>query len=387
MLTKFWETFGSKMAENWVARVLTPAFAFWAGGLVAINWDNAREAVGSEGWDAIRRPAAELGSLPVVAQGALVLGLLAGLALSALVADRATVPLLRLLEGYWPAGRPRWLRNRLIERHADQRDRDQQRFSELFGRRLRGGLTPGEYSELLSLKRQLRGPTAKPRSALYGWVLGRLGDDAGGELEQAQRRYTELDRKRTTTQLTPAETGELARLELRLRRTPVSRAITMPTRLGNLLRAAEERPNRKYGLDTVAVWPQFWLVLPQDTRDELIRGRMGLEAATRGWLWAALFAVWTPLAAWALPVSVVVATALYYGSMLNAAELYGDLIEASFDVHRAALYRAVRWPLSPTTDDDPLAGAELSQYLWRGTAPRGMKLEQHRDGPSDPTIA
>jgi hypothetical protein len=376
MLTKFWETFGSKLAENWIARVLTPAFAFWAGGLVAVNWDDAREAVGSEGWDAIRQPAAELGALPVVAQAALILGLLAGLALSALVADRATMPVLRLLEGYWPAGRPRWLRDRLIERHADLRDRDQQRFSELFGRRLRGGLTPGEYSELLLLERRLRSQPAKPQSTLSGWLLGRLGDDVGHELELADQRCAELKHKRATTQLTPAETGELAHLELRLRRTPVSRAITMPTRLGNLLRAAEERPNRKYGLDTVAVWPQFWLVLSQETRDELIHARMGLEAATRGWLWAALFAVWTPLAAWALPVSIVVATALYYGSMLNAAELYGDLVEASFDVHRGALYRAVRWPLSPTTDDDPLAGAELSEYLWRGTAPRGMKFEQ-----------
>jgi hypothetical protein len=376
MLTKFWETFGSTLAENWVARVLTPAFAFWAGGLVAINWDDVREAVGSQGWDAIRQPAAELGSLPVVAQAALVLGLLAGLALSALVAERATVPLLRLLEGYWPAGRPRWLRDRLIERHADRRDRDQKRFSELFGRRLRGGLTPGEYSELLSLERRLRGPAGKPRSALHGWVLGRLGDDAGHELELARQQYAELERKRTSTELTPAETGELARLEMRLRRTPVSRAITMPTRLGNLLRAAEERPNRKYGLDTVAVWPQFWLVLPQDTRAELIHARMGLEAATRAWLWAALFAIWTPLAAWALPVSAIVAITLYYGSMLHAAELYGDLVEASFDIHRAALYYAVRWPLSKTSDDDPTAGAELSAYLWRGTAPRGMKFEQ-----------
>jgi hypothetical protein len=44
----------------------------------------------------------ELGALPVVAQVSLVLGLLAGLALSALVAERATVPLLRLLEGTGP---------------------------------------------------------------------------------------------------------------------------------------------------------------------------------------------------------------------------------------------------------------------------------------------
>jgi hypothetical protein len=226
-----------------------------------------------------------------------------------------------------------------VKHHADRRARDQQSFSELSSRRRRGGLSPGEYTELLAIEARLRGPVAKPRPAPWEWVRGRLRGDAGDRLGQSRQRHAELEGKRSSEELTPAETVELGRLEWRLRRAPVSRAVTMPTRLGNLLRAAEERPNRNYGLDAVAVWPQFWLVLPKDTRDELTHARMGLESATRAWLWAALFAVWTPVEAWALPVSMIVATALYYGSLLNAAESYGDLVEASFDIHRTALYR------------------------------------------------
>jgi hypothetical protein len=371
MLTKFWETFGSKLAENWAARVLTPAVVFWAGGLLAVTWDDFGDR------EALRRQTAELSTLPAVVQAALVLGLLIGLAASALVAERATVPVLRLLEGYWPAGRPRWLRNRLVRHHVDRRADDQPRFSELHGKRQRGGLTREEYRELRSLEVALREPTSTQGPALLGSILRRLRAGADEEPGAWRRRHTELERKRASVALSPVETGELARLEWRLRRIPVSPAITMPTRLGNLLRAAEERPNRKYGLDVVAVWPQFWLVLPKDTRDELIQARMGLEAAARAWLWAALFVVWTPLAAWALPAAIAVAATLYYGSVLSAAQTYGDLVEAAFDIHRAALYESSRWPLSRTPGDERQTGAQLSEYLWRGTAPGGMQFEKH----------
>jgi hypothetical protein len=379
MLTKFWETVGSKLAEHWVARVLTPAFAFWAGGLLAVAWDGLRADVRTQGWAmALRGPAAALQALPVVIQGALVLGLLGGLVVSALVAERLTLPLLRLLEGYWPRGRPRWLRDKLIRRHAGRRAKDQPRFSELFGKRQRGGLTPGEYTELRRLELRLKQPATPAGSWLPSWARDWLLPADGAALEPARQRHQDLVRKRDSTQLSPAEVAELGRLEWRLRRVPVSPALTMPTRLGNLLRAAEERPRLKYGLDTVAIWPQFWLVLPKDTRDELLQARAALDAAARLWLWSVLFVVWTPWALWALPIALVVAAATYYGSMLDAAEVYGDLVEAAFDVHRGELYKAARWPPTATPGEEARAGAALTEYLWRGTAPPGAAFDQQR---------
>ncbi|MCC5666814.1 hypothetical protein LC653_23705 [Nostoc sp. CHAB 5784] len=35
MSAKFLESFGSKLAEQWLANLLTPAFVFWAGGAAA----------------------------------------------------------------------------------------------------------------------------------------------------------------------------------------------------------------------------------------------------------------------------------------------------------------------------------------------------------------
>jgi len=37
VLDAFWSGVGEELARHWVARVLTPAFAFWVGGL-ALVW-------------------------------------------------------------------------------------------------------------------------------------------------------------------------------------------------------------------------------------------------------------------------------------------------------------------------------------------------------------
>lgn len=62
------------------------------------------------------------------------------------------------------------------------------------------------------------------------------------------------------------------------------------------------------------------------------------NAGARGWLWGALFAIWTVWAWWALLVAAVVCAALYYGSLVPAARSYGDLVYAAFALHRFDLY-------------------------------------------------
>ncbi|HRY14319.1 MAG TPA: hypothetical protein P5330_00415, partial [Candidatus Competibacteraceae bacterium] len=48
MSTKFVEGVGGKLAEQWVATLLTPAFAFWAGGLAAWGY--------RYGWASLQTP-------------------------------------------------------------------------------------------------------------------------------------------------------------------------------------------------------------------------------------------------------------------------------------------------------------------------------------------
>src|SRR5215472_3026100 len=100
MLAAFWSGLGGEFARQWAARVLTPAFAFWAGGLAAVWWHGHGQAVRAHGWaHELSATATWPRTLPGVIQGLLVVAALLLVAASAVAAERLTLPLLRLLEG------------------------------------------------------------------------------------------------------------------------------------------------------------------------------------------------------------------------------------------------------------------------------------------------
>jgi hypothetical protein len=49
------------------------------------------------------------------------------------------------------------------------------------------------------------------------------------------------------------------------------------------------------------------------------------------------------------------------------AQLFGDLIEAAYDLHRTALYHRLRWPLPADPEQEHSHGQQLTAYLWRGS--------------------
>lgn len=139
----------------------------------------------------------------------------------------------------------------------------------------------------------------------------------------------------------------------------------MPTRLGNVLRAAERWPRDKYGLDALIVWPRLWLLLQQTTRKEIIDARARLDQAVIGLTWGVLIVGWEALAWWPVLVAAAVAAFLYRRAVV-AAERYGDLVEVAFDLERTELYRRLRIPLPTESENEPSEGVALTQYLWRG---------------------
>ncbi|WP_152532300.1 hypothetical protein [Leptolyngbya sp. Heron Island J] len=56
--------------------------------------------------------------------------------------------------------------------------------------------------------------------------------------------------------LTPTQQETLARTRLALHNFPDKKEL-MPTHLGNILRTAERRPLKKYGLDPIIYWSRF----------------------------------------------------------------------------------------------------------------------------------
>ncbi|MET9248022.1 hypothetical protein [Nonomuraea sp. NPDC003709] len=292
------QSLGTNLVEQLAPRVLTPAFGFWAGGLLAL-WTSGYGRTWATG----------LAALPTVLQLLLLAAVLMLVAASAVIAEHLTLPVLRLLEGYWPGRLGAPLRKRTVRR----RER---------------------------IERSLQELTAK---AFHG--------EAGPEDERLR-----------------------AIAEQRLFDLPAEASSAMPTRLGNILRAAEDRPRARYGLDPVLCWPHLWLSLDKEPQEELTLARKGLDDAARLWLWCLLFAVWTPWSWWAPLVTLLGCPAVYYGAMLARARAYGLLMQSVFDLYRRRVYRGLRWPPPADAAGEPAAGQEVTTYLWRGIAPPGMRF-------------
>ncbi|MGK7875321.1 MAG: hypothetical protein AB4426_19085, partial [Xenococcaceae cyanobacterium] len=56
---------------------------------------------------------------------------------------------------------------------------------------------------------------------------------------------------------------------------------------------------------------------------------------------------------------------LAYRWMLNAAIIYGDLLESAFDLYRGELYKSLRWPLPKCPQEEEQLGKQLTAYLWK----------------------
>ncbi len=138
MQAKFIEGVGGKLAEQWVAALLTPAFVFWAGGLAA--W------VYRYGWTSLLTQFTQLSeSLQI----ALLVATLLGVTTSAFVVQRFDFAALRYLEGYWSRWFPlRWL---LVYWQKKRYKKSYQRWQELMGKRRQQELTTVEAEDLARL--------------------------------------------------------------------------------------------------------------------------------------------------------------------------------------------------------------------------------------------
>lgn len=293
MPTKFLEGLTGKLAEQWVASLLTPAFAFWLGGLLA--W------VQKFGWDDLQQQFAKLVD-PL--QVAVLIGILLIITTSAFAIQRLDLAILRFFEGYWhPWFNPirRWL-----------------------------------------IKQQRK------------------------QIDRLNKQWETLQRKQDQTRLTAEEREELITIDYQLRQFPDQADRLMPTRLGNILRAAESKPGDKYGLDAIICWSRLWLVLPDGVKKELQEARADLNTAARIWLWGILFLIWSIWAWWAIPVGLIVAW-FAYGWMLESSVTYGDLLESAFDLYRLELYKSLHFSLPQSPAEEREVGKQLTEYLWRGT--------------------
>ncbi|MFD7282970.1 hypothetical protein ACFV80_39760 [Streptomyces sp. NPDC059862] len=198
--------------------------------------------------------------------------------------------------------------------------------------------------------------------------LGRLVARAG--VKRQQTRWDALDTRN------PAD------FEKRYYFFPAAPETPLPTRLGNVLRAAESYPGSadRYGMDGVFFWPRLYSLLPDSLRTSLADARSDLErmlvlSALAGVfsptaLAFALFgdvppAVWLPSAGGTALLSV----AAYRGA-IRAALGYGELVRAAFDVHRRDLLQRMGLVLPENLDAERALWTALGQQLYGGLTER-----------------
>ncbi|MEU8365109.1 hypothetical protein AB0C27_54760 [Nonomuraea sp. NPDC048882] len=153
---------------------------------------------------------------------------------------------------------------------------------------------------------------------------------------------------------------------------PIDETRFMPTRLGNLLRGAEEHSRERYGIDAVRAWPRLYPTLPEVFRQSLASAATAMEMmATVTWLGLGFSIAGGILAALLLPWYGVAACVwggvlvawLGYRATVRVAEPYAMLFRSAFDVYRWGLLDAMGLSRPVGYGEEPERWRQLDK-LW-----------------------
>ncbi|HUO72604.1 MAG TPA: hypothetical protein VMU39_17680 [Solirubrobacteraceae bacterium] len=174
---------------------------------------------------------------------------------------------------------------------------------------------------------------------------------------------------------TEAELDRMGDAAARRRLYPTNWSL-LPTRLGNVLRASEERAGGRYGLNSIVAWPRLLPLLPDTLRATADDQRTQLDAAARLCVVLILASVigvcfLAPHPVWLIAPAVTMGLAVVaYKATIAAAIAYGETLEVAFDLHRFDLLRAVCAPLPADTNAELTTNASLSSFWLQGPPPQ-----------------
>ncbi len=156
----------------------------------------------------------------------------------------------------------------------------------------------------------------------------------------------------------------------------------MPTDLGNILKASEEYPRLRYGLDPVVLWEHLYLQLPSDLRDALdvsfnemvLMLRSSILSAVLGieWFIFTIFKGIYPLNYLKLGMALLFLFVFstfaldFYRVSLAAALKFSKLIRTAFDLYRARLAKAFGYELPEELEKEREFWNNLTLFIYRG---------------------
>ncbi len=155
---------------------------------------------------------------------------------------------------------------------------------------------------------------------------------------------------------------------------PSKEDLLMPTKLGNVLRAAEEYSKKVYGMDSILWWPRIWILLPDSLKNE-IEGAMTPIVALLNF--SSIFALISVLGSayfyssgrplWEVCLVLFAGLALVRISYLGAvaqAQSYGDKIRSAIDLYRIDLLINLSQPLPENLPKEEATWKMLSDWLY-----------------------
>ncbi|WP_217572377.1 hypothetical protein [Streptomyces sp. GbtcB7] len=369
--------------------VFFPSLVFWTGALLTVGLVEHRTARVVQLWQ--RQPG--------LVQAGVVVGYLAVITFWSLLWQNAGEALDRLYQGHWPktgptvrptrraASRHLRARLRLIEldlrlEHAeaaaaaeraafpapesvvpavsplseDTVDRELDALEALLDRRGPADPLTGWSGRCRVLAEQLA-PHSETQDPRWGERLSRFSRAAEGLALALEEAELALREQRSTIH---------QQLFLRYPQPPVQ---PLPTRLGNVIRAAEQYPRIRYGLDPVVIWPRLQPVLPAEYADSMRTAKAGVDLLCTLAAYMCLFGL--PLVVWvAARVSDPGEPLLVWSALVSGVPTTVALCAA---VSRRRLWCAV-WLAVATIAATPLVAAlpahSPEPHGWRGTALR-----------------
>jgi hypothetical protein len=165
----------------------------------------------------------------------------------------------------------------------------------------------------------------------------------------------------------------------------------MPTRLGNIIKAAELYPGDegRYGMDAVFFWPRLYQVIPDNARSSLVDARtsltlmlnictLALGLAVGALIALAITTIRPAAACWATAAGGVVVAWLAYRSALGPARVYGELVRSMYDLYRGDLLAKFGFALPDTLADERELWKNLGKQMYRRAADSQPMLDAAR---------
>ena len=158
----------------------------------------------------------------------------------------------------------------------------------------------------------------------------------------------------------------------------------LPTRLGNILRAAERYPAERYGIDPIILWPRLYPLLPEQFRNdygefaETYEFSIVLAALTTvctGTIAAAeLLTVQPPFLFAVTVIGGLLVSLAFYRAGCSSARLYAEQLRTAFDVYRHEL--VALYPSVANLADDRQKFAAIQAVILFGDPAAAPLIEQ-----------